>query len=131
MVIAHECVRTFPCPTQGTAEESFCTGAVSCVTQQHIDDLAVLIHSTIEVAFLFAAEAEDLVHVPSPSPPSPMALECLSQLRPEGLHPIEHRARRRECDQYLLAQVRKALLLQRLPRTYPATPVAVSPATPT
>src|SRR5262249_18159493 len=94
VVIADYGVRTYPCPTQGMTEEGYGTGAVPLVPQQNIYDLPVLIDGAIEVAFLFTAEAEDLIHVPPPSPPSPVARDSLGQLRAEGLHPIEHCARR-------------------------------------
>ncbi len=93
-MVADDSVRGHACTTQGTTEESFRTGTVSFIAQQHIDDLAVLINRTIEVAFLFAAEAKHFIHVPSPSPPSPVALDCLGQLRAEDLHPMERRTRR-------------------------------------
>jgi hypothetical protein len=94
VMVADDSVRSHAGTTQGTTEESFCTGAVSLIAQQNIDELAVLINLTIEVAFLFAAKAKHFIHVPSPSPPSPVALDCFGQLRAEGLHPIEYRTRR-------------------------------------
>jgi hypothetical protein len=93
VVIADDRVRGYACPAQRTAEEGFGTGAVPFVLPQNIDDLAVQIDGAREVAFVFAAAAEHFIHVPLPSPPSPVAVDCLGQLRAEGLHPIEHRAR--------------------------------------
>ena len=79
--------------TQGATEEGFRTGAVPLVPQQNIYDLAVLSDGALEVAFLFAAEAEHFIHVPPPSQPSPVTMDCLGQRRAEGLYPIEHSAR--------------------------------------
>ena len=90
-MIAHDGVRARPCSTQCLAEEGFRTSAVPFVPQQNVHDLAMLINRTVEIAFLFTAEAEDLVHIPLPPQPSPMATTRLSQLRPEGLHPVEYR----------------------------------------
>jgi hypothetical protein len=50
----------------------------------------MLVDGVIEVAFLFAPEAKDLVHIPPPPQLSPMAMTRLSQLRPKGLHSVEH-----------------------------------------
>jgi hypothetical protein len=94
VVIADYSVRSYPCPTQCAAEEGFRTSAVPFVPQQNVHDLAMLINRTVEIAFLFTAEAEDLVHIPLPPQPSPMAMTRLSQLRPEGLPPVEYRTRR-------------------------------------
>jgi len=86
-------VRAHPCLTQGTTEEGYGTGAVPLIPQQHSYALPVLIAGTIEVAFVLAAAAEHFIPVPPPSPPSPVALNGLGQLRAEGLYPIEYRAR--------------------------------------
>lgn len=83
-------VRTPPCPMQSSAEEGSGTGSVPLVTQQNIHDLPVLTAGGIEVALLFAAEAKNFIHVPAPAATSPVVVECLSQLRPKGLHPRKH-----------------------------------------
>ena len=43
VMVANDRVRGQAGPTQGTTEESFCTGAVAFIAQQNIEDLAVLV----------------------------------------------------------------------------------------
>lgn len=52
----------------------------------------MLVYGTIEVAFLSAPEAENLIHVPPPFQSSPIGREGLGQWRAEGLYPMEHGA---------------------------------------
>lgn len=78
--------------THCAPEAGFRTGAVPLLSEQHINDLPLLVNGTIEGALLSTAEAAHGIHIPPP--PSPIAIDCLSQLRAEGLHPIQPRARR-------------------------------------
>ena len=92
-MVANGEVRGHAGSLESATEEGFRTGAVPLVPQQKIYDLAVLIDGAREVAFLFAAEAEHFIHVPPPSPPSPVTRDCLGQRRAEGLYQIEPSAR--------------------------------------
>ena len=75
-------------------KKTFRPGTVPFVPQQKIDDLSALINGMIQITLLSTSQAEDLIHVPSPPNPSPVTVECLSQLRPKDLHPRKHGARR-------------------------------------
>ena len=93
VVIADYGMRTPSCPTQSSAEEGDGTGAVPFVPHQNVAALPVLIDGAIQVALLSAAAAEPFISIPPPSHSSPVVRERLGQLRSEGLHPIEDRAR--------------------------------------
>jgi len=67
VIVSDDSVTGHAGTTQGATEASFCAGAVSFVAQQNVDELAMLINRAREGAFLFAAEAEHVIHVPQPS----------------------------------------------------------------
>lgn len=93
VVVADNCVRGHTASTQGATEEGCSIGAVPLVLQQNIYDSPMLIDGAIEVAFVFAAEAEYFIHVPPPAHPSAVIAENRGQLRSKGLHLMEHGAR--------------------------------------
>jgi hypothetical protein len=56
VVITDYGMRGYPCPAQCAAKEGFRTGAVPFVSQQNVDDLAMLINRTIAIVFLFGQQ---------------------------------------------------------------------------
>ena len=92
MMVADDRMRGPVNSTQGATEEGFRAGATPFLPWQNIDDLPLLIHCTIEVALLSAAEAEHFLAVPSPAHSSSVVREGRGELRAEGLDPVEHRA---------------------------------------
>ena len=74
----------------GGAEERLGGGQVPALAKQHIDYLAVLIDSTVEVPLGGAMEEEDLVDVPAAAKPTTMPPGGGRELGTEGLSPGEH-----------------------------------------
>jgi hypothetical protein len=60
------------------------------LTEQDSDDHTILVDRTVEVAFLPFAEQEYLVHDPAPADRTSSTSDLGSQLRPDGLDPVEH-----------------------------------------
>jgi hypothetical protein len=74
----------------GAAEERLGGGQVPALAKQHVDHLAVLIDSAVEVALGGAMEEEDLVDVPASAKPTTMPPGRCRELGTEGLGPGEH-----------------------------------------
>jgi hypothetical protein len=76
---------------QGLTEKGFRTGPIPFITQEHIDDLPVLIYRTIQVEFLLAPKAKHFVDGPLPPHSPSMPTEHGGQLGTKRLHPVQHR----------------------------------------
>ena len=74
----------------GAVEERLGGGQVPALAKQHVDHLAVLIDSAVEVPLGGAMEEEDLVDVPASAKPTTMPPGGCRELGTEGLGPGEH-----------------------------------------
>jgi hypothetical protein len=92
VVITDDRMRSHAGATQSATEAGFRPGTVPLVRQEKIDALSALINGMRQITLLATAKAGDLIPVLSPPNPSPVTVECLSQWRPEDLHPSKHGA---------------------------------------
>src|SRR5947208_418397 len=72
VVIGHHRVRDNPATLDGLAKERLGTGRVAVLTQQDVNDDAILVDGAVQVALLGPAEQEHLVHEPAPADPTTM-----------------------------------------------------------
>lgn len=83
MIDNESSIHTLRVSGERLAKKCLRTGSSAFVTQEHLNDLPLLIHHTIQVEFVFAAKAEHFVLVPTGRG---------GQLRAKRLHPVEYRA---------------------------------------
>jgi hypothetical protein len=86
--------RDYPSPLDRLAKERFGTRRVAVLTQQDINDYAILVDSSVQVALLALAEEKHLVHEPTPADPSTVTSHFGRQLWSERLDPVEDGAAR-------------------------------------
>jgi len=59
--------------------------------EEHINDLPVLIHRTIQVEFSLTAKAKHFVHHPFPPDPPLVLADSGGHLRAKRWYPVQHR----------------------------------------
>ena len=74
VMVSNNCLGRHVRTCERLAKKRLCTGPVTFVPQQHINDLPVLVDGPIYVEFLCTAKAEHFIHRPvPPDPPSVLA----------------------------------------------------------
>jgi hypothetical protein len=76
VMIADDLIWLQHSPLDRSTEEGFGRSQIAALPQEHIHHLPPLIDGSIKVVLLAAPAEEELVHVPPPAQPPPMAV-CL------------------------------------------------------
>jgi hypothetical protein len=92
MVISRYLVRNHPGALDRLTEEGLGTCRIAVLTQQEVDDHAVFVDLSVQVAFVVLAEQEHLVDHPPPTKRLTVTSHFGSQLRSERLDPVEDSA---------------------------------------
>ena len=90
VVIGHDFVRHHPSALDRLAKERLRTGRAAALTEQDVDDHAVLVDRTVQVALVPLAEQEHLIHEPLTADLAPTTADLGGQLWPKGLDPVQY-----------------------------------------